>query len=127
MAEVLIVEDDVEILESLAEILRDEGYPVATARNGAEALARLRECDAPCLILLDLMMPVMNGWTFRETQLRDPKLAATPVVILSGTSDVDRHAVSLQAAGFIRKPIQLERLFELVEQHCTPLARPLTA
>lgn len=118
----LIVEDDADIRQNLAEILRDEGHEVETACNGAEALEHLQKKlehgRLPCLILLDLMMPVMNGWDFRAKQLSHPTLAGVPVVLLSGATDVRHHAATLQTAGYLTKPIPLDRLFQLVEQNC---------
>lgn len=119
---VLIVEDDNDIREDLAEILRDEGHQVETAANGADALAQLehkaQRGERPCLILLDLMMPVMNGWDFRAKQMSTPGIADIPVILVSGALDVPHHATTLHTAGYLRKPIQLPRLLELVTQTC---------
>jgi CheY-like chemotaxis protein len=114
----IIVEDDPDIRSDLAELLKDEGYEVRTAANGAEALKLLRGETQPCLILLDLMMPVMSGWDFRAEQLRDPRLAPIPVVLLSGVNDLPQHAASLKAAGYIRKPITLKTVLGYAEKHC---------
>ncbi|MBC7545053.1 MAG: response regulator, partial [Candidatus Sericytochromatia bacterium] len=81
---ILIVEDDIDIRETLAEILADEGYSVASAANGLDAISYLQTEAMPCVILLDLMMPVMSGWEFRAKQQQDPTLAGIPVVVLSG-------------------------------------------
>ncbi|HLL53663.1 MAG TPA: response regulator, partial [Myxococcaceae bacterium] len=117
MAEgILIVEDDPDIRMDLAELLESAGYSVLTASNGQDALARLQGGVMPCLILLDLMMPVMNGWDFRAQQLKSPSFADIPVLVLSGASDVEHHATSLGVAGFIAKPIPLDRLFAEVER-----------
>jgi len=80
---VLIVEDDADVRESLVAILESEGYRVLEAENGAVALDQLRRDVPVCLILLDLFMPTMNGWTFRDEQLRDPQLAPIPVIVIS--------------------------------------------
>ena len=114
----IIVEDDPDIRTDLAELLKDEGYAVNTASNGAEALQLLRQSQTPCLILLDLMMPVMSGWDFRAEQLRDPRLAAIPVVLLSGVNDLPQHAAALRAAGYIRKPIALKSVLGVAEKYC---------
>src|SRR5207248_348981 len=87
-AGVLIVEDDASSREGLADALRAESYTVATARNGREAFAYLRSQGRPNLILLDLDMPEMDGWEFRDRQLRNPALASIPVVLM--TEDGDR-------------------------------------
>jgi CheY-like chemotaxis protein len=115
--QVLIVEDDPDAREALAAFLEGEGYTVLEAEHGAEALDRLRT-SAVCLVLLDLMMPVMNGWTFRAEQLRDPALAQVPVVVVTADSTAARRAGSLGVAGFMTKPIDFARLLTLVEQHC---------
>jgi CheY-like chemotaxis protein len=111
MPDVLIVEDDPDIREDLAELLRSRGYAVSTAGNGSEALDALSGGDLPRVILLDLMMPVMNGWDFRTRMLQDAQLSRIPVVLLSGASDVQQHAAALHAADFVTKPIKLERLY----------------
>ena len=81
---VLIVEDDIDIRETLAEILADEGYEVASAANGLDAISYLQTEAAPCVILLDLMMPVMSGWDFLETlQDEQPDLRDIPVIVVS--------------------------------------------
>lgn len=114
----LIVEDDEAIRETLADILQYEGYVVSTACDGREALLRLRSGIAPALILLDLMMPRMNGWEFRTEQLSRQELAGIPIVILSGAHDAHRQATMLNANGFLSKPIEVIRLLELVRAHC---------
>jgi CheY-like chemotaxis protein len=115
---VLIVEDDLDIRETLAEILQDEGYPVATAANGREAMAHLRSRAPTCVILLDLMMPIMNGWEFRAEQQQDPALAQIPVVVVSGDGNVAQKAASLSVDGYLAKPIDLDRLLDTVAAYC---------
>jgi CheY-like chemotaxis protein len=114
----LIVEDDFDIRDTLAQILEEEGYRVLGASNGQEALDQLKNGEVPCLILLDLMMPVMNGWQFRAEQLKDPRLAAIPVVIISADAAVHEKVGSLSAVAVMKKPIQLERLLEIVGKYC---------
>jgi CheY-like chemotaxis protein len=115
---VLIVEDSADLRDTLADILDYEGYRVAVAANGREALDYLHEAEPPGLVILDLMMPVMNGWEFRAAQLEDPTLAQVPVVILSGANDVEQQARLLQAAAYLTKPIDLARLLEMVQRCC---------
>jgi CheY-like chemotaxis protein len=115
---VLIVEDDAGIRETLAEILQEEGYQVIGVANGLEGINYLRSAAPTCIILLDLMMPVMNGWEFRSQQQGDPALARIPVVIISGDGNVQQKAASLNAAGYLSKPIDLDRLLATVAQHC---------
>lgn len=116
---VLVVEDDREIRETLIEILEDSGCEVVGAVNGERALSWLRDTDSlPCLILLDLMMPVMDGQAFREAQVQDPKLAHIPVVVISAYRDVESRAEGLKAASFIKKPPRIEELFSAINQYC---------
>lgn len=114
--QVLVVDDDFDIRDTLRELLEIEGLRVSIAANGREALQRLRDGVRPAVILLDLMMPEMSGWEFRGEQLRDPRLADIPVVILSATPDVRKTAEELHAAGWVRKPFDLDELIELVQQ-----------
>jgi CheY-like chemotaxis protein len=117
---VLVVEDDPAVRDTLSEILGEEGFPVAVAANGQEALTylRLNTSAVPCLILLDLMMPVMDGWQFRREQQEDTALAAIPVVIVSGLDTVAASAGDLNVATYLTKPIDIARLLEVTEQHC---------
>lgn len=112
---ILVVDDDLEIGEVLCEVLRDEGYRATRAGNGAEALQLLRVGERPDVILLDLMMPVMNGWQFREEQVRDPLLAGIPVVVMTASRQFDAEV--LDPCEVLPKPLQLERLLEAVERH----------
>ena|SRR5947209_1179655 len=114
---VLLVEDDTDIREDLAALLESEGYRVAQASNGAEGLDRLRNMK-PCIILLDLMMPVMSGWDFRERQLADPGLAGIPTVILSGAARGAQEAKALKATAFLQKPFDLQPLLQTIAQYC---------
>ena len=85
---ILVVEDDPELLEGLSELLESEGHQVRRARHGLEALGFLRAGQRPNLILLDLMMPIMNGWQFRQEQRMDSELAKIPIVVISGKNDL---------------------------------------
>jgi CheY-like chemotaxis protein len=105
---VMVVEDDHLIRQVIAEALEEEGFEVLEAANGKEALEALRQVH-PSLILLDLMMPVMNGWEFRRAQLEDPTLADIPVVVLSALKD---HTV--EAERSFTKPFDLEDLLDTV-------------
>lgn len=112
---VLLVEDDGDVRDAVADTLEEAGYRVWPARHGLEALTALRErALRPCLILLDLMMPVMDGWQFREEQARDPALAAIPVVALSAHGGLEK----LPAAGHLRKPVELRALIDTVARFC---------
>jgi CheY-like chemotaxis protein len=113
---ILVVEDDDEIRTSLALVLESQGFEVHTAGNGRHAIEVLRELEEkPHLILLDLMMPVMDGWSFRAAQLADPELAAIPVVILSAASDVRRQAEALHVDGFLAKPLNVPKLLDTID------------
>jgi two-component system, chemotaxis family, chemotaxis protein CheY len=115
-APVLVVEDDVDVRTMIEHVLRLEGLPVSLAANGAEALAQLREGAQPRVILLDLMMPVMNGLQFLREQALDPQMAPIPVVLMSGDDSARAEAAALGAAGFIRKPVELAELIAAVRR-----------
>jgi signal transduction histidine kinase len=108
------VEDDGELRSSLSELLLSDGYDVVQASNGSEALDCLRRTPTPDLILLDLMMPVKDGWQFRVEQKRDPTLAAIPVVALS--ADDTPKAAAIDAEAYIKKPFQYPALVETVRR-----------
>jgi CheY-like chemotaxis protein len=114
---ILIVEDDDEIREALMYVLEQQGYAVEEARNGREALELLHEHEAPRLILLDLMMPVMDGWQFRHAQLEDPQLARIPVVVLSAMTNLRARGADLHAAECLAKPVDLSHLLEAVSRY----------
>jgi CheY-like chemotaxis protein len=115
---ILIVEDDLDLARSVAEILDAAGYCTAIAANGCEALDHLRTNNHPDLILLDMMMPVMDGWKFREEQQRLPAIASIPVVTFTADGDARGKAASSQAAGYIAKPITIDGLLDAVERFC---------
>jgi CheY-like chemotaxis protein len=115
---VLVVEDDPDIQQVLRFALEAAGYPVTAAGNGAEAIRHLQAAAPPCLILLDLMMPVMDGWQFRAEQQRDPALAAIPVVVISADGRVPQKAASIGAAGYLKKPLDFDTLVEVVRRYC---------
>jgi CheY-like chemotaxis protein len=111
---VLVVDDDDNLRETICDMLESEGYKALAAGNGLEALTILRQNEAPCLILLDLMMPVMNGWEFLEEQVKDPLLAAIPVVVLSASHDSAGPAVVWK----ITKPVDFKTLAQVVGKYC---------
>jgi CheY-like chemotaxis protein len=111
---VLIVEDDPDALEALGDLLDSHGYAVASARNGAEALELLGRSPLPGLIVLDLLMPTMDGWEFRRRQKKDPRIANIPVVVVSASS----AAKPIDADSILRKPVNIDRLLETIARHC---------
>jgi CheY-like chemotaxis protein len=114
---VLIVEDDADLREMMAQLLFLEGFRSATVSNGREALAYLHDgTERPEVILLDLMMPVMDGWEFRRLQQADPAVADVPVIVLSAL-DASR-ASDVNAEAFLKKPLDFDRLIQLVRQYC---------
>jgi CheY-like chemotaxis protein len=113
---ILVVDDDPDIRDSLREVLEDEGYPVSCVSNGREALDYLKSKQPrPCVILLDLMMPVMDGWQFRREQKQDPEIADIPLVVITATG---KRPVLIDAAELVMKPLDLNRLFEAIERYC---------
>lgn len=117
-ARILIVEDDADLREALSDVLRDEGYAVTSAADGREALDSLRREMRPSLILLDLTMPVMNGWQFRAEQREDPVLSGIPVVVLSAGDHLAEQLRPLGIDDFVRKPIELGYLLRKIERYC---------
>ena len=115
---VLIVEDDADLREMMAQLLSLEGYRAETAPNGRDALQYLERGDRPDVILLDLMMPVMDGWEFRRRQVADPTIATVPVVVLSAVDP--SRAGDLGGAAFLKKPLDFDQLLELVRRFCPP-------
>ena len=118
---ILIVEDDPDIRESLVEFLEDHGYRVVAAHHGRDALDHLLQAsEPPSLIVLDLMMPVMDGAEFRAEQLRHPALAQIPVVLISAYRDVAARAAALDRLPFLHKPFDLARLLDIVRARFQP-------
>lgn len=116
---VLLVEDDDDIREDLAFLLaHGAGCRIETACNGRDALDQMSRLGRPCLILLDLMMPVMDGWQLRAHLLANEELRDIPVAIVSGVSDLEREVRALQAVGHLSKPVKLPDLKRLVDEHC---------
>jgi CheY-like chemotaxis protein len=117
---ILVVEDDRDLRESLIEALEAAGYSVASAQDGRHALFYLRTSKRPDLILLDLQMPNMNGIEFRREQLKSAELAAIPVAVLTADPDGREKTAALETAGFLRKPLSMPQLFELIARVVSP-------
>ena len=113
----LIVEDDRDTREMLGRFLELEGFEVRLAANGQLALQTLHEDVHPCVIILDLMMPVMNGWQFREIQSTDPDLAEIPVVVVTAAGPRD-DIPSINADGWLSKPVDFDRLLATIGPLC---------
>jgi CheY-like chemotaxis protein len=114
---VLVVEDDLDARESLCALLETEGYSVRSAGHGEEALRILR-ASGVCLVVLDIFMPVMNGFEFLLEKSRDPALAKLPVVVLSADASAARRASGGGVTAALTKPVDHERLLKLVRDHC---------
>jgi CheY-like chemotaxis protein len=113
---IAIVEDDVDLRETLEEILAHAGYRPLGYSGGHAALAGLRTLGAlPALVLLDLMMPGMNGWEFREEQVRDPALRIVPVVVMTASTSLDTHPIDVNEV--LRKPVEIPILLGAIARH----------
>ena len=120
-ATILVIEDDVPIRDTIRWSLEAEGYSVLVAGDGKAGLDLLKQAKAPCLILLDLMLPIMNGWEFLAELRRQPStmLAAIPVLVTSAAGDRESASAVRQAEGYMKKPIDLELLLKFVAKFCT--------
>ena len=118
---VLVVDDDDDVRESLRTVLEDEGYRVVALPDGKAALDHLVAGGRPFVILLDLMMPVMDGATFRDRQAADAALRAIPVILITAAGA--RAAAAVAADGVLQKPVKLETMLELVARYRVPLSR----
>jgi CheY-like chemotaxis protein len=115
---VLVVEDHPDVRRTLSELLVQAGYAVTSAADGQEALTCLRTAPLPHLILLDLIMPVMDGWEFRRQQRQDPALAAIPLVVVSGGETAPPSAGFVDAASYLLKPIDFDVLLSTIDRLC---------
>lgn len=114
---VLVVEDDPDVRQSIAEVLADNDYLPVLAGNGEEAFAQLHaRKEPPCVILLDLMMPVMDGWEFRRQQRANPRLANIPVVVMSAI-DGDR-LLEIEPVAAFRKPLAFNQVIDFLQRIC---------
>lgn len=115
---VMLVEDDADLREELAFFIESRGPRVVNAEHGLDALEKLEQIAPPCLIIVDLMMPVMDGWRLRAELLARPALASIAVVLLSGIADLEAEAKSLDVVGYLRKPLDLAALCRVIDEHC---------
>jgi CheY-like chemotaxis protein len=112
---ILIVDDDADIRDSLQDFFEDQGFAVVTAKDGGDALERLAQGDPPRVVILDLLMPVLNGGQVYAHMRADPRLADVPVIV--STSDPSRAPSGVEV---IKKPLNLDRLLRAVRGHCQP-------
>jgi CheY-like chemotaxis protein len=117
---ILVVDDDPAIRDVVADILEISDYPVQTAVNGAEALEKIRE-DKPAAVLLDLMMPVMDGWEFLRVCRKEMKCVHLPIVVMSAARDASDVADELGAQAFLPKPFELDTILSVVGQVVPPM------
>jgi two-component system response regulator MprA len=116
---ILVVEDDDDIRNTMRALLEMEGYNVQCAANGDEGIQALRRCESlPCLILLDMTMPVMDGFQFCEEQKQDVNLAPVPVLVMTADGNAEAKTIQVGAKGFIKKPFDIDHVIELVGLHC---------
>jgi CheY-like chemotaxis protein len=114
---VLVVEDDTDIRETVAELLIEEGYQVQTAISGRDALEHLTTTAAlPDVVLLDLMMPIMDGWTFYDHLQKDSRWSGLPIVVISADANVHEKAARLKPVACLRKPVGIDELLGVVAQ-----------
>jgi two-component system, chemotaxis family, chemotaxis protein CheY len=110
---ILVIEDDLDLAAAVCELLNASGYGATNAIDGVDALEQLRHAHLPNLILLDLMMPRMDGWKFRQEQMRDPRLKDIPVVVLSAVGQIGE---SIDATCILRKPVDPAALLDAVRR-----------
>jgi two-component system, chemotaxis family, chemotaxis protein CheY len=114
---VLVIDDDAEIRQALTDVLEDEQYSVVCASNGREALTKIEDGLCPDIILLDVMMPVMDGWHFLSARLAYPQLIEIPIIIISAGMEAMSEARKVGVFDVIRKPLHISSLVRQIE-HC---------
>jgi len=117
--EILVVEDEKDVRDAISHLLHFQTYTVKSATDGRQAIAQLRDGYRPCLILLDLSMPGMDGVAFRGEQQAGADYASIPVVVVSGRADGPGIAESVGARDFLRKPVRVPTLLAALERHCS--------
>jgi CheY-like chemotaxis protein len=116
---VLLIEDDREIRSALSDLLAEDGYAVDTAENGQRALDYLgHSMYLPCLILLDVMMPVMDGYAFRAEQIKNPHWAKIPTVMITADGHIQTKAQNMGLKDYLPKPIDFDQLLDLTSRYC---------
>ena len=117
---IFVVDDDNDIRSAIENGLDLLGYRVVSAANGQEALDKLTHLDKPCMIFLDLMMPVMSGSQFRQHQVSNPKLAAVPVIVISADGDARQKSADMKVTEVLRKPFDFNSLAKVAARYCGP-------
>lgn len=115
---ILIIEDDDAVALAIASLLEEAGHRAVRVPDGRQALRELRSGERTSVILLDMTMPGMNGWQFREEQLKDKALADIPVILCTADGRAKEKAREIGAAGWLRKPVDPDRLLRAVHEHC---------
>jgi len=115
---ILVVDDQSESSDAVGMLLEQNGLNVRVAHDGEEALAALQHGLRPCLVVVDLMMPKMDGWEFRQRQLSDPQFATIPVIMMSGYPNAQKAAGTLGVRAILKKPLSASRLLALVNRYC---------
>ncbi len=117
---IFIIEDSKEIQNLIGDLYFDKGYKLERASNGIEALEKLRNItELPSLILLDIGMPLMDGFQFRAEQEKDSVLTEIPVVILTGDLEAEAQSIRMGAHGHIKKPFSARNLYTTVDKYCS--------
>lgn len=119
---ILIVEDDQDILFALSSLLEDEGYAVHVAQNGLVALELLKNLGLPDLILLDMMMPVMNGWQF-GLEFRSKYDHCCPIIVMTAAADAQQRAKDIGAVALIEKPFAFDKFVKMIKEHISGLGK----
>ena len=117
--QILVIEDDNSIRELLVELLESEGYTVTSAINGLDGLKKLEKGSLPNLILIDLMMPVMDGYSFRIEQLKSDIWSNIPTVVMSAEATAKEKMKNFNITAFLSKPVELETILKTVADYCS--------
>ena len=120
MHPILLIDDDPEIRSALTDLLKIAGYGVLEAANGQEALDLLGRPGEPlpCLIVLDIMMPILDGWEFRRRQISDPRLASIPVLVVTADTTAQRRPEARSVQSFLMKPADPDALLQAIGRYC---------
>ena len=120
---ILLIEDAVDIQNLLAQLFELEGYEVLSAFHGKEALTKLHSLEClPHIILLDLMMPVMDGYAFRREPRMHPRIATIPTVVMTAERDIHSKRNEIPADAYIQKPLDIDHLLDVVRQNCAKVS-----